>query len=259
MTDPDSDRGRGGSAVGRAAWGRRPPLTRERRNPALPPGRTGRPLVAALWPLGGGPPGEPGERLAPLTGAGTGWALALRRFQRSGQGRHHPAEKNAATGRSARRGFRRRPRKWGFRPDPARSGQKPDIDLAAAALPVSLDVFVMFTLSTTSTRADELVEVVGEPEGPSAAAPQTPRATSAVTPRAPRVLGFAPVRRPARPWRPVPTVARPSGGPGTRRVLRPRSATHLWGACQPRVVRTAPTARPSRAGRPLSQPLAPRS
>ena len=31
MTDPDSDQG-GGSAVGRAAWSRRPPLTRERKN-----------------------------------------------------------------------------------------------------------------------------------------------------------------------------------------------------------------------------------
>ena len=35
MTDPDSDRGRGGSAVGRAALSRRPPLTRERKNQHL--------------------------------------------------------------------------------------------------------------------------------------------------------------------------------------------------------------------------------
>ena len=245
--------------MGRAAWGRRSPLTRERRNPALPPGRTGRPLVAALWPLGGGPPGEPGERLAPLTGAGTGWALALRRFQRSGQGRIPPCREKTPLRAAQRVGVFAVDRENGgfgpIRPDPVRNrtstSRRPPCRQPRR--------FVMFTLSTTSTRADELVEVVGEPEGPSAAAPQTPRATSAVTPRAPRVLGFAPVRRPARPWRPVPTVARPSGGPGTRRVLRPRSATHLWGACQPRVVRTAPTARPSRAGRPLSQPLAPRS
>ena len=41
MTDPDSDRGRGGSAVGRAARGRRPPLTRERRISTCRLGRAG--------------------------------------------------------------------------------------------------------------------------------------------------------------------------------------------------------------------------
>ena len=33
---------RGGAAVGRAAWSRRPPLTRERKNQHLPPSRAGR-------------------------------------------------------------------------------------------------------------------------------------------------------------------------------------------------------------------------
>ena len=47
MTDPDSDRG--GAAVGRAAWSRRPPLTRERKNQHLPPSRAGR--VTFSWTL----------------------------------------------------------------------------------------------------------------------------------------------------------------------------------------------------------------
>ena len=91
--------------MGRAAWGRRPPLTRERRNPALPPGRTGRPLVAALWPLGGGPPGEPGGEAGPADGGGDGLGARSPSIPAVGAGRHHPAEKNAATGRSARRVF----------------------------------------------------------------------------------------------------------------------------------------------------------
>ena len=85
--------------------------------------------------------GNRGRGLAPLTGAGTGWALALRGFQRSGVGVLITLPRKTPL-RAAQRvgGFRCQPRKWGFRPDPARSGLKPDIDLAVAALPVSLDV-----------------------------------------------------------------------------------------------------------------------
>ena len=56
MTDPDSDRG--GSAVGRAAWSRRPPLTRERKDQHLPPSRAGRVTFSrTLTRWSGGPAG----------------------------------------------------------------------------------------------------------------------------------------------------------------------------------------------------------
>ena len=110
--------------MGRAAWSRRPPLTRERKNQHLPPSRAGRVTFSRTltrWSTAGraGRQGFGGGHF-PLTGARTGWGARSPSIPAARVGRgNRPAEKNAATGRSARRGFRRRPRKWGFRPDPA--------------------------------------------------------------------------------------------------------------------------------------------
>ena len=232
--------------MGRTAWGRRPPLTRERRNqPCRLAAQVDRwsQLVTAGRRAGRGIGGEAGPADGGRDGLGAG-PPAIPAVGVGRGDRDHPAEKNAATGRSARRVSQLDRENGAFGLNPARSGQQPDIEVGRGLITLSSKcVRQLFAcgLAAALPSASTLRDVHplhqgrraggggGEPEGPSAAVPQTHRATSAVTPRAPRALGFAPVRRPARPWRPAPTAARPSGGPGTRQGLRPRSAAPRCG------------------------------
>ena len=121
--------------MGRAAWSRRPPLTRERKNLHLPPSRAGRVTFSRTltrWSTAGraGRQGFGGGAF-PADGGTDGLGRSLS-VDSSGRGiRHHPAEKTPL--RAAQRvGFSPSTAKMGVS---ARSGQKPDIDLAAAALP----------------------------------------------------------------------------------------------------------------------------
>ena len=102
--------------MGRAAWSRRPPLTRERKNQHLPPSRAGRVtfsrtiVVAARW--SGGPAGIREGWHGPLTGARTGWGARSPSIPAAGVFRHHPAEKTPL--RAAQR--------VGFSPSTAKMG-----------------------------------------------------------------------------------------------------------------------------------------
>ena len=64
--------------MGRAAWSRRPPLTRERKNQHLPPSHAGRVTFSRTltrWSTAGraGPARIRGVGMFPLMGARTGW------------------------------------------------------------------------------------------------------------------------------------------------------------------------------------------
>ena len=76
--------------MGRAAWGRRPPLTRERRNQPSRPGRTGRPLVAKRPQT---PAGESGERAGPADGGRDGLGAGPAAIPAVGGKVDYPAEK----------------------------------------------------------------------------------------------------------------------------------------------------------------------
>ena len=78
MTDPDSDGGRGGVSRGPGGLGPPTPADQREKKPALPPGHTGRPLVARA---GRGIGGEAGPADGGRDGLG---ARSRRRFQRSG-------------------------------------------------------------------------------------------------------------------------------------------------------------------------------
>ena len=118
--------------MGRAAWSRRPPLTRERKNQHLPPSRAGRvtfsPDAYALvdrW--SGGPAGIRGGWHFPLTGARTGWGARSPPIPAARVVRHHPAEKTPL--RAAQRvGFLGKTVKMGaparFRPDSSMPGHR---------------------------------------------------------------------------------------------------------------------------------------
>ena len=137
VTDPDSRQREGGSAVGRAAWGRRPPLTRERRNQPSRPGRTGRPLVAKRPQT---PAGESGERAGPADGGRDGLGAGPAAIPAVGGKVDYPAEKRPLRAAQRVGVFAVDRENGGFgpiRPDPVRNRT---IDLAVAALPVSLDV-----------------------------------------------------------------------------------------------------------------------
>ena len=117
----------GGSAVGRAAWSRRPPLTRERKNQHLPPSRAGRVTFSRTltrWSTAGRAGRQGFGGLAwPADGGTDGLGRSLS-VDSSGQGIRPTPPRKRRYGPLSASGFRRRPRKWGFRPDPARSGQK---------------------------------------------------------------------------------------------------------------------------------------
>ena len=113
--------------MGRAAWGRRPPLTRERRNQ---PCRLA--TQVARWSAGR--QGIEGE-VGPTDGGTDGLGARPASIPAVGVELDPPRREKGCYGPLSASGFRRRPRKWGFGLNPARSGQKPDIDLAAVALP----------------------------------------------------------------------------------------------------------------------------
>ena len=112
--------------MGRAAWSRRPTLTRERKDQHLPPSRAGRVTFSRTltrWSTAG----RAGWHF-PLTGARTGWGARSPSIPAAGVVRHHPAEQNAATGRSARRVFAVDRENGAFGPirsDPVRKGRAP--------------------------------------------------------------------------------------------------------------------------------------
>ena len=114
MTDPDSDRG--GSAVGRAAWSRRPTLTRERKNQHLPPSRAGRVTFSRTltrWSSAGRAGRQGFGGVAFPADGGTDGLGRSPSGDSSGQGiRHHPAEKTPL--RAAQR--------LGFSPSTAKMG-----------------------------------------------------------------------------------------------------------------------------------------
>ena len=127
--------------MGRAAWSRRPPLTRERKNQHLPPSRAGRVTFSRTltrWSTAGRAGRQGFGGLAWPADGGTDGLGRSPSVDSSGRGRcrHCPAEKNAATGRSARRVSGPTPKigGGGVGPIPARSGQK-----GASSLPARVE------------------------------------------------------------------------------------------------------------------------
>ena len=118
--------------MGRAAWSRRPPLTRERKNQHLPPSRAGRVTFSRTltrWSTAGRAGRQGFGGLAfPADGGTDGLGRSLS-VDSSGRGiRTPPRRENAATGRSARRVFavdRENGGSGPIRPDPVRKGRAP--------------------------------------------------------------------------------------------------------------------------------------
>ena len=117
--------------MGRPAWSRQPPLTRERKNQHLPPSRAGRVTFSRTltrWSTAGraGRQGFGGAFPADGGTDGLGRSLSV---DSSGQGSPTPPRReNAATGRSARRVFAVDRENGAFgpiRPDPVRKGRAP--------------------------------------------------------------------------------------------------------------------------------------